>query len=276
MEKYCDVLTAQIEAGGEALAAALATIGQSLRSLAFDRAGCRVVQLALERARTGDAVQIAAGLHGHVRKAILSPHANHVVQKIIQQVPTSNLRFIAEELAGEANAAVRHRYGCRILCRLAEFDAEGEGSLALFAEILSSDVVRLCNHDYGHHVVNQIMECGPSYLRTRIVRAIAAEGDVMRCAKQRNASQVIERGLRHGCDEDRDLLAAFLLAQPATFGPLVCHVYGVHVARALLQLPPGPMAYRAMACLQRAAVCARTRKDRYGQQLLCEMGLLAV
>jgi hypothetical protein len=168
----------------------------------------------------------------------------------------------------------RHRYGCRILSRLVEFDAEGEGTLALFAEILASDVVKLCNHDYGHHVVNQIMECGPPHLRMRIVGALAAEGDVVHCAKQRNASQVIERGLRHGSQEDRTLLAAFLLAQPASFGALVCHVYGVHVARALLQLPPGPMAHRAMVGLQRAAGCARTWKDRYGQQLLREMGLM--
>jgi hypothetical protein len=272
LEDYADILTAQIEAGGEALAAALATMRPYVLGLSFDRVGCRVVQLAFDRARTGDAVQLAEAFRGHVRSAILSPHANHVIQKIIQRVPAPSLKFLAEELKGAANFMVHHRYGCRILCRLAEFDAEGEDTLALFAEVLAADVVELCDHDYGHYFVKQIMECGPPHLRARFVRALAAEGDLVRCAKQRNFSQVIESSLRHGSPEEREIIAAILLGNASGFGHLVCHVYGVRVARALLQLPPGPMAYRAMACLQRAATCARTRKGRY-QQLLLEVGM---
>jgi mRNA-binding protein PUF3 len=279
METHCAVLTEQIEAGGAPLAAALAVLRGAVRSFAFDKAGCRVLQLALERARTEDAVELTKGLHGHVREAVVHPHANHVLQKMIQQVPPSSLHFIAEELAGEANAAVRHQYGCRIFCRLAEFDAhgpQGRGTQALFEEILASDVIRVCNHDYAHHVVNQIVEYGPPHLRSHIIRCLAAQGsDVVRCAKQRNASQILERGLRHGAEEDRDILAASLLASPTyTFVAMVCHMYGVHVVRALLALPPGHMADRALASLHRAAANARTRKDRYAQQVLREWGLM--
>jgi hypothetical protein len=275
METHCAVLTEQIEAGGAPLAAALAVLRGAVRSFAFDKAGCRVLQLALERARTEDAVELTKGLHGHVREAVVHPHANHVLQKMIQQVPPSSLQFIAEELACAAHAVVRHKYGCRILCRLAEFDAHGRGSQALFEEFLASDVIRLCNHDYAHHVVNHIVEYGPPHLRSHIIRALAVQGnEAVRCAKQRNASQVLERGLRHGAEDDRELLAASLLANPTSFGAMVCHMYGVHVVRALLALPPGPMGCRALASLHRAAANARTRKDRYAQQVLREWGLM--
>ena len=44
----------------------------------------RAAQMVLEEASMNDAVALAAGLRGHVRNAVLSKHANHVVQKITE------------------------------------------------------------------------------------------------------------------------------------------------------------------------------------------------
>ena len=59
-------------------------------------------------------------LRGHVLQMMESPHANFVLQKVIEVLPANATCFVTEELATRAAEAARHRFGCRILCRLIE------------------------------------------------------------------------------------------------------------------------------------------------------------
>merc|ERR1711934_683991 len=79
----CAELISQLDAGGEARQAAVEALIGSVDDLAFDASACRVVQKALEMGESDEAVQLALELQGRVRDAIRSPHANHVIQKIV-------------------------------------------------------------------------------------------------------------------------------------------------------------------------------------------------
>merc|ERR1740138_364723 len=96
-------LLTQLEEGGEARAGALATIRGSVLDLAFDSVGCRVIQTALDVTSLKDGAELASELRGHIREAIESKHANYVVQKIVEVLPTSMVSFVVEELAGDAD-----------------------------------------------------------------------------------------------------------------------------------------------------------------------------
>merc|ERR1711918_91613 len=93
-----------------------------------------------------DVVALSLELRGRIREAIRSPNANHVVQKMVEVLPASSLGFVAEEILGAGAEFARHRYGCRVLCRLVQ--RQGESSIAhmdeLMEELLSdaSDLVR--------------------------------------------------------------------------------------------------------------------------------------
>ncbi len=129
-----------------------------------DPAGCRVIQFALEVANLGHATELINELHGNVLESIRSPHANYVLQKVIEVMPRERFDFIAKELSGFGADAARHRYGCRVMCRLIE---HSDSDLPLIEEILM-DVGPLCVHKYAHHVVFSILEHGGEEERRQI------------------------------------------------------------------------------------------------------------
>ena len=64
----------------------------------------------------------AFAAQGHVQQALESPHANHVLQRAINLLAPSSVRFILDELMQCVHpvALARHPFGCRVLQRLIE------------------------------------------------------------------------------------------------------------------------------------------------------------
>eukprot|EP00438_Fugacium_kawagutii_P029241 Skav229576 [mRNA] locus=scaffold568:769569:775299:+ [translate_table: standard] len=122
------------------------------------------------------AEQLAQELRGHVKEAASSPHANYVLQKapgraggagggaghVITQLRPHASTFIAEELLDSGARFARHRFGCRILCRLLEHCTTESSTQRLISRILEdpSEALELCRHNFGHHVVQLVLERG--------------------------------------------------------------------------------------------------------------------
>merc|ERR1719238_1371323 len=123
-DEACAELSAQIEAGGVARQAAIEALVGNIDELAFDASACRVVQKAIEFGEEEEVVALSSELQGRVREAIRSPHANHVVQKMVEVLPASSLGFVVEEILGAGAEFARHRYGCRVVCRLVQRHSE--------------------------------------------------------------------------------------------------------------------------------------------------------
>jgi len=189
-------LTAGLEAGGETRVIALASLRGNVRNLTFDRCGCRVVQLAIKVAEQDVVAELVRELHGHVYEAVHSPYGNYVIQKIVQVLPLSIAKFVSEELSGVAGSVARHRYGCRILCRIFEQPIVDAVVVAL-AEELIAETVHLSRHVYAHHGMQALIEPGLPHHRQQSIGALRRNMSVN--AQNRNANYVIETILKH-CD----------------------------------------------------------------------------
>merc|ERR1711998_697232 len=153
-------LMAQLEAGGAARAGALEALRGAVVDLAFDPSGCRIVQKALQVGGSS-AASLAKEMQGHVRRAIRSPHANHVIQRIAEFMPLSCVVMVAEELAGMAVTIAKNQFGSRVLHRLCKrvYQERQQNPSATLPEVdlLLQEVLtatdRLCRHEWGRFMI---------------------------------------------------------------------------------------------------------------------------
>jgi len=261
----CDELTQALESGGQARDAVLAKLRGSVAQAAFESEGCRVVQAAIQMAEHAVLAELLLELHGYVREALASPHGNYVIQTIITALPLAMSAFVVKELIGVGAFAARHRFGCRILCRLIEHYGASDDLSVLMDEVLA-EAEDLCRHPFAHHVLERALEHLPER-RARIARALSV--DLLGHARHRCASHVVEAALLHCEGETREGLARGLQGNNGV--AILAHSqFGSYVLRGLLRLA-GPASEEARRQLTEAA--PDIRASRPGQRLLRDLGI---
>lgn len=268
-EKLSATLAAQVEAGGDLRSATANIRGSVLRS-ALHPAGCRAVQLAIGVAETKDVGDLVAELHGHVQSVVASPYGNYVIQKIIEVLLTAYAYFVIDELQGVGAKTARHRCGCRIICRLLEHSGADLKTAALIDEILN-DVGELSRHEFGHHVIESILEHGLPCQKYRIVCALIS--DMTHNSVHRYASHVVETALTQCSELDLHAVARAVLDHPYGITPVAENLYGSHVVKTLLRVP-GACSQIARERLWTAS--ARLQMSKYGNNVLEETGFVPV
>mmetsp|Transcript_97585 Transcript_97585/g.173792 ORF Transcript_97585/g.173792 Transcript_97585/m.173792 type:complete len:515 (-) Transcript_97585:142-1686(-) len=264
-ELRCARLSADLEAGGERMSSAAAEMKGHVRQMSGEPAGCRVVQLALAVLDLHRAQEIVEELHDHVREAIGSPHGNYVIQKVVELMPHSTAQFVVEEIRGSGAAIARHRFGCRIICRLMEQSGQEEYTASLVDEVLEQ-ADDLCRHSFGHHAIQSILEHGLPRHQARIAASLCE--DLRRNAKNRNASYVIEKALTYSSEEDRKAISSGLLSTPEEMAALAQNQFGAFVVRALLRLP-GECGQEALEQLKLGA--AQQNSPQQASKYLCRL-----
>lgn len=268
-EELCAQLSAKLEAGGVERADALAALSGRVREFSFDLVGCRVVQLALSVAGRSDAASLVGELRGHVRDGVGSPAGNYVIQKLVEVMPMSLVEFVSEELEGVGAVTARHRFGCRVLCRLLEHhpsDGSTGPTARLVSEVMES-TASLCCHAYGHHVIECALEHGTAEQKHGIAEALQV--NIIRNAKNRFASYVLRKALLFCQLEDQQTLASALFSEPAKFSALAENQYGGFVVRTLLKLPP-EVTRPALTNLP----CVQSATSKKAKRVLHELHLL--
>lgn len=265
----CAKLIEDLKAGGAAQAAAVDSLRGSVLSYAFDSNGCHVVQDALTVCSTKVAAELVVELHDHVREAIRSHHANYVIQKVIEALPSAHSSFIAEALRGSVAATARHRFGCRILCRLLEH-ATTEAFLAPLLDELLNEACRLCCHPFAHHVLESVMVNGLEAQRRHVVGALL--DNVLTNALDRHGVFLFQAVLSYGCAEDKEALVKKLLAQPNAVLELARSRYGACVLQAVCENAPGSV-HSSSIHGQLLLSARELMGDKRGRRLLAELGL---
>jgi hypothetical protein len=259
VEAQADEILKQFQVGGESSR----VVAARLRRLGFtSQASSRVVQLVLERANRADAVVLSkAMLRGHVREAMRSMFANYVVQKIVEVLPSELTSFIPEELVGVGNEVARHRFGCRIFCRLLEHGSLNEMHTKLLLEEVLEDAESLCAHAYGNYVIRHCLEFGFIEHQRRIVQALS--NDLVGYARNQYGSRVIEAALQFCGQHEQESIIEELLADPSQFLSLAKGLSSRHVVKALLKTP-GVHQQRATEILR----AGRLHEAKYGRLVI--------
>lgn len=262
----CAELIEQLEAGGESHEAAIEAISGSVLDLAFDPAACRVVQKALETADVEVASALAEEMKGHIREAIKCPHANHVVQKLLDNLPADRTTFVVAELLGVAVDLSKHRYGCRIVSRAVKIHASSYScpEVATLLDELLPETAELSRHTFAHYVVEAMLESGSAEHTHEV--ACALRVDLMRHAKNRSSTYVVEKAL-FCCDaHDQEVLASELFGTAEALLELTENQFGCHLAKVLPRLEMHFQ--RAQKYLPQAT--PMLQKSKYGRRVLQE------
>lgn len=238
---------------------------------AFDAGACRELQRVLQEVPQSEAARMAGELRGFVREALESPHANHVIQAIVVLLPAETCSFVSEELVGCAEAVARHRYGCRLLCRLVEHHAGMSPTTGVVIDEVVSAAESLCRNEFGKHVLKSILEHGSVEQRRRIAEALGKE--LLRNATHRAASYVVEHALEHSEVADREALARPLTSAPDVMLALARSQAGCHVIRSLIKTATDGARHRIVAILQ--DIKHHMESMKYGRLLMADLHLLA-
>jgi len=264
-------MLAALRAGGAGSAAALGELCASVRTLSFDEQGCGVVLEALDLLSPADAQALLAGLRGAVAEAACSPYASLVLLRAMELLGGEAASFVAAEMRGQAHAAASTAHGSEVLCQLQESAVEQPATKALVEalidECIGGEGAALCCQKHGHLVALAVMQCGAA--RHKGVLASALFGDLQRYARHRFASKVLREALLSAPANERATLARELMSVPGAVTALACHCFGVMLVRALLEQPR--FAKQVRQSLSRGR--AKLQKDRYGSELLLELGL---
>jgi len=193
-------------------------MAESMLHLVSDAEGCRRVQRLLEDADPETMQNLLRELAPAALDMVVSPHGNFVLAKMIEVAPAESVGLVITHLSGHAEETARHRYGCRIMCRLLQRSSkrnadprlpELPGLEGLLEELLVK-AQALCYQIFAHHVIQSVLENSPQHEhRHRIFEALHA--DLQRCAQDRHASFVIETALKCCCPRDVESLADSLI-----------------------------------------------------------------
>lgn len=264
-----DELFHKLEAGRDTMREALLRIRGSVLRMSFEPLGCRVVQLAFDVTSMVEKHTLLEELHGHVLQAIASPHANFVIQKVIEVLPASSATFVAEEVATLASEVARHRFGCRVFSRLVEHHlcntTAGPATDNLVHELLQ-DTDQLIRHNFARHVLELILEHGSDKDKHSIAETIRSNATDY--AKNRSASYVVEKALACCGAPDARAIAWDLLADPQCLLALARHECGIHVVKAAMKVN-ADCALKAKEVLLAEADWVKSSK--YGRRLFDEM-----
>jgi len=232
--------------------------------LAFaDKVSSRAAQLAIQEAPSKDAATLASGLRGHVRVAMRSMYANYVLQKIVEMLPAASHSFVVEELTGFGSEAARHRFGCRILCRILEHGTLDDGRTAKLLQEVLTDIESLCRHTYGNYVIATILEFGLIEHRQKVANVLST--GMCSLAKNRSGSRIIERALRFCSVEDQCSMIDAMLGDRDEFVLVAEHQFGCHVVKAMLRMS-GVHQHKMVNYLR--PEIARLNNSKYGKHVV--------
>lgn len=244
----------------------IASLHGEVQKMSFELHGCRVVQRALE---VGDSVErdhLVEELRGQVAAMIASPYANFVLAKIVEVVSIASANFVAQELATFASEVARHRFGCRILCRLVEHHLSTTGTANATSQLIAELLVeaeQLINHNFARHVIEMVLEHGTPDQRHSI--AMAMRKNVLQTSKNRNGSYVVEKAMQYCSDADQQAIAGELVSDAESFLMLATHECGSHVVEAIVKSHTTSAADARTILLREVDMVSASK---YGKQML--------
>jgi len=207
------------------------TLEGEVLPLSLQMYGCRVVQKALEALDEDDLPKMLREFHHNVLSCIHDQNGNHVIQKCIEVVSTKSKKalqngdierskhlreqidFIIDDIMRNMMSLSCHPYGCRVVQRILEHCDEYK-RLTVLDEIQKCHR-KLLGDQYGNYVIQHVLQFGRTSDRDSILHIIVDTG-LLGLARQKFASNVVEKLLKHGNGSHRRAVAREMLKVSAS------------------------------------------------------------
>lgn len=207
---------------------------------------------------------LVSELRGHVLDALESPHANHVLQRVVELMPPASTSFILDELAAnwDMSQVVQHKFGCRLLERIFEHFTACPRTNEALEFFLSNgafgDLSEHCSHMFGTHVMQHLMEYG-TYTQQCLVSS-ALWHDLRKAALDEYAVGVLDKALTFLPREDQQALAAAILELDGLLPRMAMSWRGQPAAERLLRIAEGSMLSDALRQIAENQQCLKRSK----------------
>jgi len=232
----CKWVITQLESSRSIALPVFEWILPAMKTLAFSKHGCRVIQKAIEVVQPimGDDHVVIQELTGSIVDLCKDLHGNHVVSKMIEVLPAAHLEVFLEKFSGTAITMARHQYGCRVLERLIE-NFPPHQVHGLVTELIP-EAYSLCCHRYANFVMQHIFEHGLQTWKDAIIEQIGDKSPEL--ARHRIASHVLQSAINHGNAEVKGILVSALIGSDGkdSLLEIACSSYGSFVIAELADI----------------------------------------
>ncbi|KAI9677662.1 MAG: mRNA binding protein puf3 [Caeruleum heppii] len=177
-------------------------------TLSLQMYGCRVVQKALEHILVDQQAALIQELEPHVLNCVKDQNGNHVIQKAIERVAPEHIQFIIDAFAGQVRSLATHPYGCRVIQRMLEH-CHGPAQNTMLQE-LHACAQALITDQYGNYVTQHVIVHGKEEDRAVIITLVTSQ--LLHFSKHKFASNVVEKSIQYGSDDQRRDIMAVLTA----------------------------------------------------------------
>ncbi|CAJ2511087.1 Uu.00g067120.m01.CDS01 [Anthostomella pinea] len=178
--------------------------------IALNQHGTRALQKMIEFVTTQTHVQIIIeALRYRVVELIQDLNGNHVIQKCLNKLSVTDAEFIFSAVGNHCIEVGTHRHGCCVLQRCIDH-ATGAQKAWLVSRI-TEHAYRLVQDPFGNYVVQYIIDLNEPNFTEPLVREFS--GKISQLSRHKFSSNVVEKCLRCGQDESKDMIVNELLTQ---------------------------------------------------------------
>ena len=261
------------------------TLEGEMLQLSLQMYGCRVVQKALEALDVEDLPTVLTEFHHNVLSCIHDQNGNHVIQKCIEVLHSKakkaeasgdpdraaflreQVDFIVNDVLVNTVSLSCHPYGCRVLQRILEHCDERKKTMVL--DKIKTCHQKLLDDQYGNYVIQHVLQYGRDIDRDSILEIIAQNG-LLGLARQKFASNVVEKLLKHGNGSQRRAIAREMLKVRESSG-LSLATIPVRVLTDVCLLSIDSADCRRKLATIRAWRQRKERRYSHGSRCLCEL-----
>ncbi|KAL7624337.1 hypothetical protein AAE478_005899 [Parahypoxylon ruwenzoriense] len=229
--------------------------------IALNQHGTRALQKMIEFVSTPTHVQlIINALRYRVVDLIQDLNGNHVIQKCLNKLSAEDAQFIFSAVGNNCIEVGTHRHGCCVLQRCIDH-ASGEQKLWLVTKI-TENAARLVQDPFGNYVVQYIIDLNESIFTEPLVKQF--RGQITKLSRHKFSSNVMEKCLRCGTDESKDMMASELIA-PGEMESLLGDPFGNYVVQTALEHSTYHMKLRIVDVIR--PILPSIRGTPYGRRL---------
>ena len=181
---------------------------QDIRRIALNQHGTRALQKMIEFISTPNQIEdLISALGPHVVDLIQDLNGNHVIQKCLNKLTSSEANFIFQAVGENVIDVGTHRHGCCVLQRCIDH-AAGQQKVLLIERITANAPI-LVMDPFGNYVVQYIIDLNESTFTEPLVHEF--QGKIGVLSRHKFSSNVVEKCLRCATDGSKDAIISEML-----------------------------------------------------------------